>query len=44
MWLHQAGVTKQYVKHEDAGITGNEHEMMLKKSLRDRQVVRMMAR
>ena len=31
-WLNQAGVKTQYVKLEDVGITGNEHEMMLDKN------------
>ncbi len=31
-WLNQAGVKAQYVKLEDVGITGNEHEMMLDKN------------
>src|SRR6202166_3233003 len=31
-WLNQAGVKTQYVKLEDAGITGNQHEMMLDKN------------
>ena len=31
-WLKQAGVNAQYVKLEDAGLTGNEHEMMLDKN------------
>jgi pimeloyl-ACP methyl ester carboxylesterase len=31
-WLSQAGVKTQYVKLEDVGITGNEHEMMLDKN------------
>jgi pimeloyl-ACP methyl ester carboxylesterase len=31
-WLNQAGVKTQYVKLEDVGITGNEHELMLDKN------------
>ena len=31
-WLNQAGVKAQYVKLEDVGITGNEHELMLDKN------------
>jgi len=31
-WLAQAGVNVQYVKLEDAGLSGNEHEMMLDKN------------
>ena len=31
-WLSQAGVRTQYVKLEDVGLTGNEHEMMLDKN------------
>jgi pimeloyl-ACP methyl ester carboxylesterase len=31
-WLVQAGVKAQYVKLEDVGITGNEHELMLDKN------------
>jgi len=31
-WLNQAGVKTEYVKMEDAGLTGNEHEMMLDKN------------
>jgi len=31
-WLNQAGVKAQYVKLEDVGLTGNEHEMMLDKN------------
>ena len=31
-WLKQAGVNVQYVKLEDAGLSGNEHEMMLDKN------------
>lgn len=31
-WLKQAGVPTQYVKLEDVGITGNEHELMLDKN------------
>jgi pimeloyl-ACP methyl ester carboxylesterase len=31
-WLNQAGVKAQYVKLEDAGLRGNEHEMMLDKN------------
>jgi pimeloyl-ACP methyl ester carboxylesterase len=31
-WLNQAGVKAQFVKLEDVGITGNEHEMMLDKN------------
>jgi pimeloyl-ACP methyl ester carboxylesterase len=31
-WLSQAGVKTQYVKLEDVGITGNEHELMLDKN------------
>jgi pimeloyl-ACP methyl ester carboxylesterase len=31
-WLKQAGVNVQYVKLEDAGLAGNEHEMMLDKN------------
>ena len=34
-WLNQAGVKTQYVKLEDVGITGNEHEMMLDKNSDD---------
>lgn len=31
-WLNQAGVKAQYVKLEDVGLRGNEHEMMLDKN------------
>jgi pimeloyl-ACP methyl ester carboxylesterase len=31
-WLNQAGVKTQYVKLEDVGLTGNEHELMLDKN------------
>jgi pimeloyl-ACP methyl ester carboxylesterase len=31
-WLMQAGVKTEYVKLEDVGITGNEHELMLDKN------------
>ncbi len=31
-WLNQAGAKVQYVKMEDVGLTGNEHEMMLDKN------------
>jgi pimeloyl-ACP methyl ester carboxylesterase len=31
-WLNQAGVKATYVRLEDVGITGNEHEMMLDKN------------
>jgi len=31
-WLNQAGAKVQYLKMEDAGLTGNEHEMMLDKN------------
>jgi hypothetical protein len=31
-WLNQAGVKTRYVKLEDVGITGNEHELMLDKN------------
>jgi len=31
-WLNQAGVKTQYVKLEDVGIAGNEHELMLDKN------------
>jgi pimeloyl-ACP methyl ester carboxylesterase len=31
-WLSQAGVKTQYVKLEDVGLAGNEHEMMLDKN------------
>src|SRR5258707_13877110 len=31
-WLKQAGVKTEYVKMEDVGLTGNEHEMMLDKN------------
>jgi pimeloyl-ACP methyl ester carboxylesterase len=31
-WLNQAGVKTQYVKLEDVGLKGNEHELMLDKN------------
>jgi pimeloyl-ACP methyl ester carboxylesterase len=31
-WLKQAGVETEYVKLEDVGLAGNEHEMMLDKN------------
>jgi pimeloyl-ACP methyl ester carboxylesterase len=31
-WLNQAGVKTQYVKLEDVGLMGNEHELMLDKN------------
>ena len=31
-WLNQAGVKTQYVKLEDVGLTGNEHELMQDKN------------
>jgi hypothetical protein len=34
-WLNQAGVKTEYVKMEDVGLTGNEHEMMLDKNSDD---------
>jgi pimeloyl-ACP methyl ester carboxylesterase len=34
-WLNQAGVKTQYVKLEDVGLTGNEHELMLDKNSDD---------
>ena len=34
-WLKQAGVETEYVKMEDVGLAGNEHEMMLDKNSDD---------
>jgi pimeloyl-ACP methyl ester carboxylesterase len=34
-WLNQAGVKTQYVKLEEVGLTGNEHELMLDKNSDD---------
>ena len=31
-WLNQAGVKAEYVKMEDVGLTGNDHQMMMDKN------------
>jgi hypothetical protein len=31
-WLNQAGVKTEFVKMEDAGLTGNDHQMMMDKN------------